>query len=260
MTTTQTDHIIATTEGRVRTVVINRPEKKNALTLSMYRGLTDELQKAAADPAIRVVVLTGVDGVFTSGNDLADFQNAGDLGEDAPVFRFIQALPGFPKPLIAAVNGLAVGIGTTLLPHCDLVYASANAVFITPFSRLGVTPEAGSSLLFPLIMGLPRATEMLMLGEAFNAERAKEAGLVNDVVAPAELTRQVSERAKVLAALPPEAIRQAKDLLRGAALENLQEVIELEGQVFRRRLKSPEAAEAFQAFFEKRPPDFSRFE
>lgn len=259
MTNAHTDHIIATTEDRVRTVVINRPEKKNALTLSMYRSLTDELKTAADDPEIRVVVLTGVDGVFTSGNDLADFQDAGVLGEDAPVFRFIQALPRFPKPLVAAVNGPAVGIGTTLLPHCDLVYADPNAVFLTPFSRLGVTPEAGSSLLLPLIMGLQRATEMLMLGETFSAERAREAGLVNEVVAPAELARHAAKRAETLATLPPEAIRQTKRLLRGAVLDDLQDVIELEGRVFRERLTSPEAAEAFRAFFEKRPPDFSRF-
>jgi enoyl-CoA hydratase/carnithine racemase len=260
MSTTPSDHIIATTEGRVRTIVINRPEKKNALTLSMYEGLTGELQRAAEDPAIRVAVLTGVGEVFTSGNDLADFQEAGGLGEDAPVFRFIQALPRFPKPLIAAVNGLAVGIGTTLLPHCDLVYAGSNAIFLTPFSRLGVTPEAGSSLLLPLIVGFQRATELLMLGETFDAERAREAGLVNEVVSPEELSRRVADRAGALAALPPSAVRQTKELLRGELLSKLEEVMELEGQIFRERLTSPEAKEAFAAFFEKRPADFSQFE
>ena len=260
MSTTQSDHIIANTEGRVRTIVINRPEKKNALTLAMYEGLTNELQRAAEDPTIRVVVVTGVDGVFTSGNDLADFQEAGGLGEDAPVFRFIMALPRFPKPLIAAVNGLAVGIGTTMLPHCYLVYASSKSVFLTPFSRLGVTPEAGSSLLLPLITGLQRATEMLMLGETFDAERAREAGLVNEVVAPEELPRRVAERAEALAALPPAAVRQTKELLRGELLDRLEPVMELEGKIFRERLTSPEAKEAFAAFFEKRAPDFSQFE
>ena len=260
MSTTKSDLIIADTEGRVRTIVINRPEKKNALTLAMYEGLTNELQRAAEDPTIRVVVVTGVDGVFTSGNDLADFQEAGGLGEDAPVFRFIQALPRFTKPLIAAVNGLAVGIGTTMLPHCDLVYASSKAVFLTPFSRLGVTPEAGSSLLLPLIAGLQRATAMLMLGETFDAERAREAGLVNEIVAPEELSRRVAERAEALAALPPAAVRQTKELLRGELLDRLEAVMELEGQIFRKRLTSPEAKEAFAAFFEKRAADFSQFE
>ena len=135
--------INATTEGRVRTIVIDRPDKKNALTLDMYRRLTEELQLASEDPAVRVAVVTGVGGVFTSGNDLADFQTVKIDGEDAPVFRFLEALPQFPKPLIASVNGLAVGIGTTMLLHCDLVYASSEALFSLPFARLGLTPVAG---------------------------------------------------------------------------------------------------------------------
>ena len=260
MNETQSNHVTTSTEGRVRTIVLNRPEKKNALTLAMYEGLTNELQRAAEDPTIRVVVVTGVDGVFTSGNDLADFQEAGGLGEDAPVFRFIQALPRFPKPLIAAVNGMAVGIGTTMLPHCDLVYASSTAIFLTPFTRLGVTPEAGSSVLLPLIAGLQRATELLMLGETFDVERAREAGLVNEIVSPENLPDRVSERAKALAALPPAAVRQTKKLLRDGLPGNLGEVIAQEGTIFRDRLKSPEAQEAFAAFFEKRPADFSQFE
>ena len=257
---TDSGRIAATTEGPVRTIVINRPEKMNALTLAMYRQLTEELQLASEDPAVRVVVVTGVDGVFTSGNDLADFQTVKTDGEDAPVFRFLEALPRFPKPLIAAVNGLAVGIGTTMLLHCDLVYASSEARFSLPFARLGLTPEAGSSLLLPHIVGLQRATEWLMLGEPFDAESARDAGLVNDVVPSGNLSSHVAECAAKLAALPPAAVRQTKLLIRQAVPGDLREVMKREGAVFRERLASPEATEAFSAFFEKRPPDFSHFE
>jgi enoyl-CoA hydratase/carnithine racemase len=260
MIATESDHIIATTEGRVRTVVINRPEKKNAITVSMYGRLADELAHAAEDPAIRVVVLTGVNGVFTAGNDLADFQKT--RHEETPTFSnpFLSALPLFPKPLLAGVNGLAVGIGTTMLLHCDLVYASSEAVFSLPFARLGLTPEAGSSLLLPRVAGLQRATELLMLGEPFDAQRAREAGLVNEVVAPNRLSQRVASRAEELAALPPAAVRQTKALIRLDLIDQLKEVMEREGAVFMEHLVSPEAAEAFAAFFEKRAADFSRFD
>jgi len=260
MIATESDHIIATTEGRVRTVVINRPEKKNALNLFMYGRLAAELEHAAEDPAIRVVVLTGVNGVFTAGNDLADFQKT--RHEETPTFvnPFLATLPLFPKPLLAGVNGLAVGIGTTMLLHCDLVLASSEAVFSLPFARLGLTPEAGSSLLLPRIAGLQRATELLLLGEFFDAQRAREAGLVNEVVAPDRLSERVAARAEELAALPPAAVRQTKALIRHDLIGQLKEVMEREGAVFMERLVSPEAAEAFAAFFEKRAADFSRFD
>lgn len=260
MSDTDSTHITTTTKDRVRTIVINRPEKKNALTLAMYRRLTEELELVSEDPAVRVVVVTGVDGVFTSGNDLADFQTVRVDGEDAPVFRFLEALPRFPKPLIAAVNGLAVGIGTTMLLHCDLVYASSEAMFSLPFARLGLTPEAGSSLLLPYVVGRQLAAEWLMLGEPFGAERAKAAGLVNEILPPDRLAPRVADRAEALSALPPAAIRQTKSLIRQSLPGSLGEVMGREGAVFRERLESPEAAEAFAAFFEKRPPDFSRFE
>jgi enoyl-CoA hydratase/carnithine racemase len=260
MTPADSDHIVATTEGRVRTVVINRPEKKNALTISMYARLADELAHAADDPAIRVVVLTGVDGVFTAGNDLVDFQKAQEKEATTFVNPFLAALPVFPKPLLAGVNGLAVGIGTTMLLHCDLVYASSEAVFCMPFAPLGLTPEAGSSLLLPRVAGLQRAAELLLLGERFDAERAREAGFVNEVVAPDQLSQRVSSRAADLAALPPAAVRQTKALIRQNLSDQLIEVMEREGEVFMERLASPEAAEAFAAFFEKRAADFSRFD
>lgn len=260
MIDTASSPITATTAGRVRTIVINRPEKKNALTLAMYRRLTEELESASEDSAVRVVVVTGVGGIFTSGNDLADFQTVRVDGENAPVFRFLEALPNFSKPLIAAVNGLAVGIGTTMLLHCDLVYASSEAVFSVPFARLGLTPEAGSSLLLPYVVGRQLATEWLMFGEPFDAQRAKAAGLVNEILAPDDLTTRVAERAATLAALPPTAIRQTKSLIQQNFPGSLREVMKREGEVFRDGLESPEAAEAFAAFFEKRPPDFSQFE
>jgi enoyl-CoA hydratase/carnithine racemase len=260
MIASESDHILATTEGRVRTVVLNRPEKKNALTISMYGRLADELEHAAKDPAIRVVVLTGVDGVFTAGNDLTDFQQTSDQETTTFSNPFLAALPLFPKPLLAGVNGLAVGIGTTMLLHCDLVYASSEAVFSLPFARLGLTPEAGSSLLLPRVAGLQRATELLMLGEPFDAQRAREAGLVNEVVAPDRLSERVASRAEELAALPPAAVRQTKALIRHDLISQLKEVMEREGAVFMERLVSPEAAEAFTAFFDKRAADFSRFD
>jgi enoyl-CoA hydratase/carnithine racemase len=260
MTAAEPDHIVATTERRVRTVVINRPEKKNALTVSMYARLADELANAADDPAIRVVVLTGIDGVFTAGNDLEDFQKAQEKETTTFVNPFLAALPLFPKPLLAGVNGLAVGVGTTMLLHCDLVYASSEAEFCMPFAPLGLTPEAGSSLLLPRVAGLQRATELLLLGERFDAERAREAGFVNEVVAPDQLSQRVASRAEELAALPPAAVRQTKALIRHDLMDQLKEVMEREGKVFMERLVSPEAAEAFAAFFEKRTADFSRFE
>jgi len=198
--------------------------------------------------------------VFTSGNDLADFQKPEGIGENAPVFRFSGTLALFPKPLVAAVNGLAFGVGTTMLLHCDLVYASSDAKFSLPFTRLGLTPEAGSSLLLPRIAGLRQATELLMLGEPFGADRAREAGLVNEIVPPEELSRRVAERTEVLAALPPAAVRHTKELLREGLHGHVRGVMERERRVFRERLASPEAAEAFAAFFEKRPADFSQFD
>ena len=254
------DRIITTTESRVRTVVINRPEKKNALTSAMYDQLSDELERATGDSAVRVVVITGVDNVFTAGNDLADFQDGENVGEDFAAFRFLKTLARFPKPLVAAVNGLAVGIGTTMLLHCDLVYASSEAVFSVPFIRLGVTPEGGSSLLLPRSAGLRRATEMLMLGEPFSAEIALEAGLVNEILGPEELAARAAERAALLAAQPPAAVRHAKELIRGEYRDRLLDALDREGEIFRERLASPEAKEAFAAFFEKRPADFSKFE
>jgi len=260
MTDQNNDTIIVSTEGAVRTVMFNRPRKKNALTQTMYGRLTDELTTAAEDSRIRVVVFTGAGESYTSGNDVADFLRVQEIDGELPAFRFIETLPRFPKPLLAAVNGLAVGVGTTMLLHCDMVFASPNAVFSVPFARLGLCPEAGSSVLLPRLAGMQRASELLLLGEPFDAERAREIGLVNEIVPATELSARVAERAAAVAKLPPASVRATKALIRGSVGAGLAEVMERERTLFHERLVSPEAAEAATAFLEKRAPDFSRFE
>ncbi len=260
MSTTEQDHILAATEGGVRTIRIDRPEKKNALTAAMYGRLTEEMDAAAENPDIRVMVLTGTRDTFSSGNDLGDFLDRIEDGVEPAAFGFLRRLPSFPKPLVAAVNGAAVGIGTTMLLHCDLVYASSEARFILPFAALGLCPEAASSLLLPRIAGLQRATELLMLGEPFDAERAREVGIVNEVVPADQLQQRVAERAATIAELPPAAVRATKALVRHEVRDHIAETMTREGEVFERLLSSPEATEAMTAFLEKRPPDFSSFE
>lgn len=244
------------TEGAVRTITFDRPEKRNAFTSEMYADLTDALEAADRDDAVRVVLLQGAGGAFTAGNDLHDFLEAPPSGEHSPVVRFLYALVAFDKPLVAAVEGPAVGVGCTMLLHCDLVYASEDCRFQLPFVNLGLCPEAASSYLLPRVAGLQRASELLLLGEPFDALRAREAGIVNEVL-PHEVVRdRALERARSLAARPPAAVKCTRDLLRTGLRERLEEVLGAEIQVFAGRLVSPEAKEAFQAFVEKRPPDF----
>jgi enoyl-CoA hydratase/carnithine racemase len=252
-------HVFTATTGAVRTLTFNRPAKKNAFTLDMYARLADALGHASGDPAVRVVVLTGAGDCFTGGNDVNDVLNHPDMGPDPPTFRFLRALAEFPKPLLAAVNGAAVGIGTTMLMHCDLVWAAEGALFSMPFTKLGLCPEAGSSLLLPRLAGLHRAAELLLLGEPFDARRAYEVGLVNGVVPGERLLELVAERAAALAALPPASVRVSKELIRHELRQRLRDAMEREGRAFRERLVSPEAREALTAFLEKRDPDFSRF-
>ena len=255
----ETEHVEAARDGHVLHVTLNRPEKKNALTRAMYNALADALLGAADDGDIRVVVLSGRDGVFTAGNDLGDFMMDPPTGPDSPVFRFLTALVGFPKPLVVAVNGPAIGIGTTLLLHADLAYAAPDTRFQMPFVPLGLVPEAASSLLVPRLAGHARAAELLMFGEPFSAETAREIGLVNEVAPASDVVDRALERARQLAALPPAAVRLTKAFLRRPHADAVADTISQEGAAFIERLASPEAQEAFTAFFEKRPADFSRF-
>lgn len=242
---------------QVQTLRFNRPEKKNAITSAMYRALADGLREGDADPGIAVHMLAGTQGVFTAGNDLNDFLDMSRGGEfDPNAFEFMKAIVTSQKPIVATIDGVAVGIGTTMLFHCDLVYASERAQFMTPFLNLGLVPEAASSLLAPACMGYVRAFELLCLGTPMGAADAKEAGLVNAVVPPGELESRARDAALALAAKPVEALLAARRLMRGdqnVILERIDEEIE----AFKHHLRSTEAIEAFEAFRGKRKPAFA---
>jgi enoyl-CoA hydratase/carnithine racemase len=247
----------ATASG-VATIEIARPEKKNALTLSMYDALLAAVDAAQSDPAVRALLLTGQPGVFTAGNDLEDFLKRPPVGEDSPVFRLMKALSRCDKPVVAAVTGIAVGIGTTMLLHCYLVDVSAEARLTMPFVALGLVPEFGSSWLLPRLMGHVRAAEKLLLGDPFTAAEAVELGLANAVLPPAEVVPHARRIAERFNALPPQAVRETKRLLRQPLTEPIERAMQAEASVFVERLRSPEAREALQAFLEKRKPDFSK--
>lgn len=251
-----TGFIACSTEDGILTIRFNRPEKKNALLTGMYSGAAAALRDAAAETDVRVVVITGTGDSFTAGNDLKDFL-ANPPAPDAPVFAFMHTLAAFPKPVVAAVNGLAIGIGTTLLLHCDLAYAVPGAVFQLPFVNLAVVPEFASSLLLPRLVGHARAAELLMLGETFTAARACELGLINDVIDTDRLMPTARAKAAALAAKPPAALRQAKALLRGDG-RDVAACIEREARAFGACLASPEFKEAASAFLEKRVPVFPK--
>ena len=251
--------IDVTTEGGIATIAFARPDKKNAITAAMYAAMADGLAAAAADAAVRVVLLAGSDACFTAGNDLQDFLANPPAGDDSPVFRFLRGLAAFPKPIVAAPCGVAVGVGTTMLLHCDLVYAGDNARFSVPFAQLGLCPEAASSLLLPAIAGWQRAAEKLLLGEPFGADEAREMGIVNRVLPAAEAIGFARAQAAKLAALPPASLRETKRLMKRGLGDAIPAQMAAEGEVFGRMLRAPEAREAFTAFFEKRRPDFSSF-
>jgi enoyl-CoA hydratase/carnithine racemase len=242
----------------VLTLTLNRVEKKNALTAAMYADLALALSGAATDPGVRVALIQGHETVFSAGNDLADFMNQPPQGTDSSVFRFLSAISSFPKPLLAAVSGPAVGIGSTLLLHCDLVVAGDNAAFSMPFVNLGLCPEAASSLLVPQLMGYHRAAEALMLGEPFMAEAALDAGWVNRVVPPTEANAVAQQWARKLSQKPMAALMETKRLLKSGQADSVAMRMAQEGEMFRRMLHEPAAKEAFAAFFEKRRPDFSK--
>ncbi len=254
-----TTGIEVTVEDGLQTIRFARPEKKNALTPPMYTAITDALVRGDASADVVAHLFIGSGGVFSAGNDINDFVERARTGAtlDGPVLDFLRALVRVQKPMIAAVDGLGVGIGTTLLFHCDLVYATRESGFVAPFVDLGAVPEAGSSLLAPQRMGYARAFELLVLGEPFTAERAREAGLVNAIVQADKLEATAREAAARLARKPPEALALARRLLRGDTTALAQRVEE-EARIFGERLSSPEAQEAFAAFLEKRPPDFAK--
>jgi enoyl-CoA hydratase/carnithine racemase len=244
-------------DAGVCTITLNRVDKKNSITAAMYQTMADALLAAKDDAAIRVVVIQGHETVFSAGNDIKDFLNNPPAGQDSPVFQFLHGIARFPKPIVAAVSGPAVGIGTTLLLHCDLVYAGDNAAFSMPFVNLGLCPEAASSLLVPQMMGYHRAAEALLLGEPFMAEAALEVGLVNRVVPPTEANNYAQAVAKKLAAKPLSALIETKRLMKKTQAPLIAQVMSEEGASFGRMLREPAAREAFGAFMEKRKPDFS---
>lgn len=247
----------------ILTIEFDRAEKKNAITAAMYQAMADALRAAEADSAVRVILIRGKDEIFTAGNDLEDFMQRPPTGgegvEQAPVFQFLDQISHASKPVVAAVSGAAVGVGTTLLLHCDFVYASETAKLSLPFAQLGLCPEAASSLLLPRLVGYQRAAEKLMLGEPFGAQEAHQLGLVTRVLPVAELHAFALQQARKLAALPASSLRETKRLMKGNDVAAVEQKMAEEGEVFRRMLVAPEAKEAFTAFFEKRKPDFTKF-
>ncbi len=250
--------INVTLENQVAILQFARPQKKNAITREMYVALTRALQDANANPAVRSVLITGQPGVFTAGNDLEDFaQHAAD--QEPPSIPFMRALVACEKPVIAAVTGVAVGIGTTMLLHCDLVYVAEDARLSMPFVGLGLVPEFASSLLLPALVGHAKAAEMLMLGTPFGAADAVALGIANAALAPDAVLGHAQHAAERFNALPPGAVRETKKLMKKSRSEAVLQVIATEGAAFVERLGGPETKEALSAFFEKRKPDFSRF-
>ena len=249
--------ILSHIDAGVMTLTINRVDKKNSITSAMYSLLADALDAAQADAAVRAVVIQGHETIFSAGNDIGDFLNKPPSTQDSPVFRFLRGISTFPKPIVAAVCGPAVGIGTTMLLHCDLIYAGDNAAFSMPFVNLGLCPEAASSLLVPQLMGYPRAAEALLLGEPFMAESALEMGLINRIVPPAEVNALAQRQAQKLASKPVSSLMETKRLMKKANAPLLAERMAEEGASFGRMLAEPAAREAFTAFMQKRKPDFS---
>ncbi len=256
----ETGDVLVTKADGILRLQLNRADKKNALTRAMYTTMADALAAAREDGTIRAAYITGTEGCFTSGNDIKDFMQSPQTGPDSPVGRFLSEILTFNKPLVAGVTGIAIGIGTTLLLHCDLAYAAEGAKFQMPFVNLGLCPEAGSSYILPRVFGHRRASELLLLNKAMTASEARELGLVNEVFAADALESEVAERLKTLAAQPPGCVRLTKSLLKSAELEATQAAMTAEGNHFAQLLTSPEAMEAFTAFMERRAPDFSKFE
>jgi enoyl-CoA hydratase/carnithine racemase len=240
------------TRERIARIELNRPGKKNALTAEAYGQLAEALAAADGNGAVRVILIHGQPDCFTAGNDLTDFLERPPHGENATTWQFLRTLPRVAKPIVAAVGGPAVGIGTTLLLHCDLVFATSSARFQLPFVALGVIPEAASTLLLPMLAGYQRAAELLLLGQPFTAQKAYEIGLVSEVVEEKDLMARAEKAATTLAALPPESLRLTKKLMKERYAEAIARTMDEEGRIFRERLASPEAREAMAAFLQKR--------
>jgi len=244
------------TEGILK-IVLNRPEKKNAFTNLMYRELTQILSEGDQNPQIKVILISGAGNTFSAGNDIADFMQSSITHEDAPPIHLLKVLAGLTKPLIAAVDGVAVGIGATLLFHCDLVYAQKDARFIFPFVSLGLVPEGAVSLLLPRLVGHQRASEILLFGEPISANDAQQFGFVNKVTAESSALPYAEQQAKKLTALSSGSVLRTKSLLKGNDLKiAILNQIDIEGRLFIDRLHGPAAKEALTSFLEKRTPNF----
>lgn len=255
-----TEHVTTSLSEGILTIKMNRPDKKNALTQDMYTGLREALELLSSNTEARVGYLTGTDECFSAGNDLSDFlKNPPQDVDSAPVFRFLKTLLALEKPLVAAVNGPAVGIGTTMLLHCDLVYATPNAKFQLPFASLGACPEAASSMILPHLISHQKAAELLFLCDFFSGEDAKSFGIVNDTFAPETYQEQAYAVAQRLVKQPASSLRVSKMLMKQHNREALEAAMDLEAENFIEMIKSPEANEAIQAFLEKRKPDFTQF-
>jgi len=253
------DHVRVEQQGEILAITLARPDRRNAITVAMYAALADAIEGAAANPEVRVVTLRGEGQDFAAGNDLADFLDAAPrLDEEIPVWRLLRVLATCETPIVAAVHGNCVGIGTTILLHCDVVIADDSARFSMPFVDLGLVPEAASSLLFPRLAGRRRAARYLLLGEPFGIDEAAAIGLVSHRAHAGTLEDKLREIVGTLLAKPPEALRQTQRLLRRGARDEILERMKLESSLFAERLASSEVKEAISAFFEKRKPDFSR--
>lgn len=252
------EYVLVESGDGILQITMNRPEKKNALSFLMYQELTQALLEADENPAVRVVVLSGQGGCFTAGNDLGDFLTATTEPEKlSAALHFLQAISTLKKPVIAAVDGLAIGIGTSMLLHCDLVFGATETKFQLPFTRLGVVPEGGTSLLLPQTLGHRVAFELMVMGDTFGAERARELGIVNEVLPAEEVLARALNAAQTLTQMPPKALLNGKQLLKTSQECTLAEALEAEMAQFKQALQSAESLEAITAILEKRAPDFS---
>src|SRR5882724_7592106 len=253
MTDQVTEQVIVSDDGPIRTIRMNRPDKKNALTAVMYDAMAEAIETAGGSPGIGSILIAGVPGVFSAGNDMGDFMKAASGGEGLgnSVLRFLYALARCERPLVAAVQGVAVGIGTTMMFHCDYAVAASDSRFSTPFVALGLVPEAASSLIAPRVMGHRRAFELLVMGKPLSGEEAKACGLINQVTAADQVEAEAMKAAQTIAALPPEGVAISRRLMKGAPDEIVRRMDE-EAEQFRMRLQSPEARAAFTAFLSRK--------